>query len=114
MRIVNRNELQEALASPEPPVLLEALPAGYFEAEHLPGARNLPLDDIEVLAHSLIPTLDTPIVTYCSGPTCANSKTAAAKLEVLGYTDVAAYEGGKEDWLDAGLPFEQGRADQVA
>jgi hypothetical protein len=24
----------------------------------------------------------------------------------MGYTDVRDYEGGKQDWLDAGLPVE--------
>jgi rhodanese-related sulfurtransferase len=108
MRTIDRKELQEALASSRRPVLLEALPANYFETEHLPGARNLPLDEIAALAPSVIPSLDSPVVTYCSGPTCQNSKIAAEKLEALGYTNVAAYEGGKEDWSEAGQAFETG------
>jgi rhodanese-related sulfurtransferase len=106
MRVITRNELEQALQSPEPPLLLEALPAQHFEAEHLPGAYNLPLDEVDTLAQALIPRLNTPVVTYCSGLTCPNSKIAAKRLEELGYTDVSAYEGGKEDWLKAGLPFE--------
>ncbi len=55
-----------------------------------------------------------PIVTYCSGVTCPNSKIAAHRLTALGYTDVRAYEGGKEEWVGAGLPVETGAGRAVA
>jgi len=48
----------------------------------------------------------TPIVTYCAGPTCPNSRIAAERLAALGYVDVRAYEGGKEEWIGAGLPVD--------
>jgi rhodanese-related sulfurtransferase len=102
---VTRQELQGLLREGGV-VLLEALPAMYFDAEHLPGARNLPLDDIETLAPVLVPDRATPIVTYCTGMTCPNSKMEATRLEALGYTNVRAYEAGKEDWIGAGLPVE--------
>jgi rhodanese-related sulfurtransferase len=102
---ISRQELHEALRVGDV-VLLEALPAMHFDAEHLPGAENLPLDDIDALAPVLVPDRATPIVTYCTGVTCRNSEIAAARLEALGYTDVRAYKGGKEDWIGAGLPIE--------
>ncbi|MGH9206402.1 MAG: rhodanese-like domain-containing protein [Acidimicrobiales bacterium] len=37
---------------------------------------------------------------------CANSKLAASRLRSLGYVDVRAYEGGKQEWIEAGLPVE--------
>src|SRR3954452_5032049 len=102
---ITRQELHEALQHGNV-ALLEALPEMYFDAEHLPGAQNLPLDDVEALAPLLVPDKATAIVTYCTGLTCANSKMAATRLEALGYTDVRAYEAGKEDWIGAGLPVE--------
>jgi rhodanese-related sulfurtransferase len=114
MRTITLRELEEAQSSSAPPLLLEALPHNYFEADHIPGARNLPLDDIDKLAGSLIPSVDTPVVTYCAGPSCPNSAMAARRLEELGYTNVAAYEGGKEEWAAAGLPFEQGSTEAAA
>jgi rhodanese-related sulfurtransferase len=107
MRTITRSELARAIEDGTV-VVLEALPAMYFEAEHLPGAENLPLDDIERLAPTLVPDRSTAIVTYCSGPTCQNSRLAAQRLLRLGYTDVRAYEGGKEEWIGAGLPTEHG------
>lgn len=105
MKAINREELQGLLSSGTL-ALLEALPANYFQAGHLPGARNLPLDQIEALAPTLIPDKATQIVTYCAGPACPNSAIAARQLEALGYRNVRAYEGGKEDWTEAGLPLD--------
>ena len=48
------------------------------------------------------------IVTYCSNLGCRNSGIAQAKLEALGYTNVAKYAEGKQDWVEAGLPTESG------
>ena len=54
------------------------------------------------------------VVTYCTGPTCANSHIAARKLEELGYTNVRVYAGGKQAWRDAGFAFERGATARVA
>jgi rhodanese-related sulfurtransferase len=39
---------------------------------------------------------------------------AVHRLEALGYTNVRAYEGGKEEWIGAGLAVESGVASPVA
>ncbi len=99
-------ELREALD--DDIVVLEALPASYFEEGHVPGASNLPLDALEILAPQLIPSKQTPLVTYCSNEQCNNSSVAAERLRQLGYTNVRKFPGGKEAWVEAGLPLEQG------
>jgi rhodanese-related sulfurtransferase len=114
MRTISRTELVAELASSAPPLLLEALPAAHFEAAHLPGAKNLALDDIDALAPRLIRGRDVAVVTYCAGPTCPNPRIAAERLAILGFTNVRAYEGGKEDWLAAGLALAQGRDEEEA
>lgn len=111
MRTIDRHELERRIHD-RSVVVLEALPPSYFEADHLPGAKNLPLDDLEQRAGALLPDRSASIVTYCSGPTCQNSRIAAEKLTALGYTDVRPFEGGKEEWLAAGLPFERGAVAQ--
>ena len=100
---ISRDELSRLVQSDSPPVLLEALGAAYFADAHLPGAVNMPPDQVDVLAPALIPGQDAPVVVYCSG-TCQNSEIAAQRLEELGYTDVRVYLGGKEDWVEHGLP----------
>lgn len=100
---ISRDELSRLVQSDSPPVLLEALGAAYFADAHLPGAVNMPPDQVDVLAPALIPDQDAPVVVYCSG-TCQNSEIAAQRLVDLGYTDVRVYLGGKEDWVEHGLP----------
>ena len=44
---ISRQELQAKLDRADSFVLLEALPPMYFEDAHLPGALNLPHDEVE-------------------------------------------------------------------
>lgn len=82
--------------------MLEAPPPASFDEEHLPGARNPRLDELDALAPVLVPDLDTRVVTYNAD--CFNSAVAADRLRALGYTDVRKYAGGKQEWIEAGLP----------
>jgi rhodanese-related sulfurtransferase len=103
--IVNRDEVRKLIEADDV-VVLEALPASDYESGHLPGARNMPHDQVDELAAGLVPDKDTPVVVYCAGGTCENSAIAARRLEQLGYTNVADYAPGKPDWSEAGLPLE--------
>lgn len=107
---ISREELFLSLRNGDPIVLVEALGAGYFADAHLPGALNMPPDQVDVLAPRLIPEHSTSVVVYCSG-TCQNSEIAAARLQDLGYHDVRVYLGGKEDWVEHGLPIERTSGD---
>jgi rhodanese-related sulfurtransferase len=109
MNTISRANLQAAIAVPGT-VLVEALPTEQYDAEHLPGAVNLPADLTPVTAALLAPDKTALVVTYCSGAACRRSKTAARAFEQLGYTNVQVYEGGKADWAQAGLPFHGARA----
>jgi rhodanese-related sulfurtransferase len=50
-------------------VLVDVMPANSFKAGHIPGAINLPLDEIAAHAGRVLPTLSLEIVIYCAGPT---------------------------------------------
>jgi rhodanese-related sulfurtransferase len=107
---ISRTELRAKLDRRDPIVVLEALPSMYFEDAHLPGALNLPHDQVDTLAPTLIPSLSTEVVVYCANEPCPNSGIAARRLAALGYTNVREYAGGKQDWIEAGLPVERGAA----
>ena len=82
----------------------------YFNSEMIPGSRRVPLDQVgREVARAQIPK-DTEIVVYCAGPSCPQSILAAEKLNSLGYTNVKAYEGGIEEWKNAGNRIEQLKA----
>lgn len=103
---ITREEVQKLVQNGGRALLLEVLPRDYYERSHLPGAHNAPLDGLERTVQKLAPSLERPLVTYCSGPTCSNSHLAARRLRELGYRDVRVFTGGKAAWREAGLPFE--------
>src|SRR5215470_5921623 len=94
---ITREQLSSLIATHKAPLLFEALPAKYFDDWHLPGARNLPHDEVAALAPRLAPDKAAAIVVYCASAACQNSHIAAARLVQLGYTDVRVYAGGKKD-----------------
>jgi rhodanese-related sulfurtransferase len=105
---ITRDELTAKLDANEPLFLLEALPESYYEESHLPGALNLPIDQIEELAPRLVPDKSALVITYCANEPCPNSLIAAQQLAALGYTQVREYYEGEQDWIEAGLPTESG------
>jgi rhodanese-related sulfurtransferase len=75
----------------------------YFKGELIPGSRRVPADRLgEALKQSTL-AKDASIVVYCAGPSCPVSRQAAEKLAAFGYTRVEAYEGGLEEWKQAGF-----------
>lgn len=107
---ITREELHRKLAGGDSVVLVEALGPAYFADAHLPGAINIPPDQVDRLAPRLMPDTEAEIVVYCSG-TCQNSEMAARRLEDLGYRRVSVYPDGKEDWVEHGLPVERDSVD---
>ncbi len=105
---ITRNELQGKLNRGEAITLVEALAPSAYEQAHLPGAINIPSDQVHELAPKLLPDKSAEIVTYCANGPCQGSTIAANKLQQLGYTNVKEYELGKQDWVEAGLPTESG------
>lgn len=103
---ITRETLQERLMSADPPALVEASGAGFYDDAHLPGALNIPAGQVDRLAPLLLPDPTAPVVVYCSGA-CSSSDAVARRLEELGYGAVSVYAGGKQDWVEHGLPVER-------
>ena len=103
---VTLGELRASLDGPTPPILVEALPPRYYADQHLPGAINIPHDEVDRLADELLPDKDAAIVVYCASGPCQNPGIAARRLAQLGYADVRDYHEGKAEWIAAGLPTE--------
>lgn len=82
----------------------------YFKGEMIPGSRRVPLDKIGREVHDAKLSKGSEIVVYCAGPKCPQSAMAAQKLTDLGFTNVRAYEGGLEDWKNAGHSIETAAA----
>lgn len=75
----------------------------YFSSELIPGSRHVPLDTVGRASTSM--PKSTSIVVYCSNYECPQSHVAAEKLAALGFTEVYVYEGGLQEWEEAGYPL---------
>lgn len=75
-------------------VLLDVRSSSEYEAGHVPGSRNMPVNQLARIAE-LVPDKETPIFSYClSG---ARSQRAVAFLKKVGYTN-AKNIGAITDW----------------
>ena len=104
----NHGELKSILDGGYDANTVETLPEQYYRKAHLPGALLLPHDQVDELAPTLLPDRAAAVVVYCANLPCPNSEIAADRLNELGYTNVREYAEGKQDWIDAGYPIEQG------
>jgi rhodanese-related sulfurtransferase len=68
-KTISRNELSEKIDRGDSFLLLETLPATAYHHAHLPGAVNLPPDQVKQLAATLLPDKHADIVVYCASPT---------------------------------------------
>lgn len=69
MNTISRDELKQKIDRKEDFLLVETLPKIAYEHAHLPGAINLPPDQLNVLAPKLLPNKDAEIIVYCASPT---------------------------------------------
>ncbi len=105
-QFISRDDLKALINSDSAPVIVEALPNQYYSSGHLPGAINIPHDDVGAKAEDHIPDKSETVIVYCANSECQNSHIAADSLTELGYTSVYVYKEGKKDWQEAGLPLE--------
>ncbi len=84
-------------------VLIDARPELEFLAGHIPGAVNVPVEDLMSRLHVL--PMDQEVIAYCRGPYCVFSDEAVALLQANGYR-ARRFALGFPDWRAAGLPVE--------
>ena len=106
--LISRGELKAKLDRGDLFVLVDTLPEPAYRKSHLPGAINIPSDDMLAEAPKRIPDRDAEIVVYCGNGPCKRSSLSADRLRELGYRYVRDYHEGKADWVSAGLPVETG------
>ena len=97
---VSAEELVERRAREEVAVL-DVRPAEEFAAGHIPGARSIPVDELEERLGEL--PEDREIVAYCRGPYCVFSDQAIEKLRSRGFR-ARRLAGGLPDWESEDRP----------
>jgi rhodanese-related sulfurtransferase len=105
LRLISLEGLLEMKLNEEPFQLVEVLPAEQYRDRHIPGAVNIPLEELTENADERLKSR-IPVVVYCASYSCTASTKAARKLTEMGFPDVLDYKGGKRGWAAAGLPFD--------
>ncbi len=108
MKVISIHELQSILTSAGMPDLIDVRTPAEFAGLHVPGARSVPLDDLDcdAVLGGLPSAHNAPIYILCHGGTRA--KKAAAKFASAGVGNCVVVDGGTQAWVDAGLPVERG------
>ena len=69
IKTISRDELKQKIDRKDDFLLVETLAKVAYDHAHLPGAINLPPDQVKVLAPQLLPDKNAEIVVYCASPT---------------------------------------------
>ncbi len=76
-----------------------------FDAGHIPGALNVSVVDIEIMANRVLKET-RPVVAYCACPDDKSSLYVAAKLMRVGVKDIKVLTGGWTSWTKGGGKVE--------
>lgn len=89
-------------------VLVDSRAKLAFEAGHIPGAVNLPLEDLESGIAQFTadhPPAGAKLIIYCSNDGCPTSSRLASLLtQNYGYRDIQYVAGGYLEWLRTKTP----------
>ena len=89
--------------------LVEVLPREEYAEEHLPGAINIPLKELDRDSATQLDS-ERPVIVYCWDQLCDMSPRAAALFDRLRFERVYDYASSKVDYLARGLPREGEKA----
>ena len=107
-------ELKRRLEEHPDLALLDVRTPGEFDALHIPGSRNEPLDALKphALAESGWLAKDKPVYVICRmGPRAQKAADAFARE---GFSNAVVLDGGTQAWLAAGLPVTLGKAKVIS
>lgn len=88
-------------------IFVDVRPGTDYAAAHIGDAVSITSPDLEPRLQSLSP--DTTIITYAAQSAEQSSVRGAQIFMELGYTNVAALQGGLEGWQALGYPVASGR-----
>jgi rhodanese-related sulfurtransferase len=100
-------ELHRLMGGGQPVQLLDVRTPGEFAAAHVPGAKLIPLDELDAAAFCRERAADgSPVYVLCQSG--GRARRAIEKLERAGVQGCVLVEGGTQAWIDAGLPVNRG------
>jgi rhodanese-related sulfurtransferase len=88
--------------------LLDVRTPGEYEAVHIAGAYNVPLDTLGEHAAEIRAHVDEPVVLVCQSG--ARARRAEEALRAAGMPQLHVLDGGINGWVAAGQPVRRGAA----
>ncbi len=97
---------------PSKVLLLDPRPSEAFAQGHLPGAINLPLEQIGSEKGQLPPTVANPkyVIVYGANPGDGYAIAATKRLLRAGQNGARLFPGGVSEWRGAGLKVDSAAA----
>ncbi len=104
-------EVRRLLESDEPLILIDVRQPIEYAEEHIDGATNIQLTELENMKKYL-PT-DVDLIVMCDGSNCNRSGAAAQMLVESGFKRVRDFAGGTEEWKKEAYPTTIGVVSEV-
>jgi rhodanese-related sulfurtransferase/DNA-binding transcriptional ArsR family regulator len=101
---IDRDELRRRAVAGDV-IVVDVRPTLEYEAGHIPGARSIPLDELDARLGEL--PVDMEIVAYCRGPYCALAYEAVRRVRHHGRR-ARRLTDGLPEWRLAGEPVAVG------
>ncbi len=102
---VQATDLLEVVGTDAAPLILDVRTPEEYAAGHVPGALNIPYDQMEARVGEIRAHQDQEVVLYCRSG--RRSALAAKTLSAQGFTNLGLLEGDMPGWERAGLPVEK-------
>ena len=91
-REISYKKLQEMIKKYDNAILVDVRSSQEFDENHLDGAINIPIFDLNQIAEKILKDKEQIIITYCS--TGSRSRRAKEMLETLEYENVYNLKNG--------------------
>ena len=104
VRLVPASEVVGRLDAPADLVLLDVRSPSEFESGHIAGARNIPVNELEMRLAELDDVRDQEVIVFCEMG--GRAVMAEGLLRSAGFARLGHLEGDMSAWRAAGHPLE--------
>ena len=103
--VMSRGQLMDRLTSERMPPLIDVRTPEEYRAGHIPGALNIPIQELQQRFTELSAYRDREVVLYCE--TGGRASYGGRWLESQGFEELRLLDGHMRAWRAAGLPTER-------
>lgn len=103
--LVATADVLDVTQRPDGPLLLDVRTPDEFAEGHVPGATNIPVNDLPARLAEIEAYRQRGVVTYCK--VGGRATTAVETLKGAGFAHVSQMDGSMDRWLAEGRPVEK-------